>query len=151
MMHGFLGTRADFIVDFIMVITGFLPIFMLYSFYLASKGRYTLHKNLQLFLLLLSSIAVIALELDIRLGGVENITTQSSYYNTTILKTVFAFHLIVAISSFFLWSWMVFKFSLLSVAKIKRTNHKFWGKILFIDLVLTLISGWAIYVMIFAL
>jgi len=151
MMSGFLGTRADLIIDSIMVITGFLPLFLLYSFYLASKGRYALHKNLQLFLLLLSSIAVIALELDIRLGDIEHIRVQSSYYNSTILKVVFAFHLFVAISSFFLWSWMVFKFSLLSVAKIKQTNHKLWGKILFIDLVLTLISGWAIYFMIFAL
>ena len=151
MMNGFLGTRADLIIDLIMVITGFLPLLLLYSFYLASKGRYTLHKNLQLFLLLLSSIAVIALELDIRLGGVENIATQSSYYNSPTLKTVFVFHLIVAISSFFLWSWMAFKFSLLSVAKIKRTNHKLWGKILFTLLILTLVSGWAIYVMFFAL
>ena len=150
-MGGFLGTRADLIVDSIMVITGFLPFFLLYSFYFASKGRYTLHKNLQLLLLLVGTISVIALELDIRLGDIKSASMQSSFYGTTSLKAIFAIHLLFAISSFFLWSWMVFKFSFLGTKEIKHSKHKLFGKALFIDIVFTLISGWALYIMSFAL
>jgi len=150
-MQGFLGTRSDFIVDAVMVYFALLPFLMLYSFHLVSKQKVLLHRNLQIFLLLLTTISVISLELDIRLGELNAKAYLSSYYDSLTLKYTFFVHLLFAISSFLLWAWMVFKYSNFSLNKIKSTKHILLGKIVFWGMVLTVITGWLIYMMVFAL
>jgi len=150
-MQGFLGTRSDFIVDAVMVYFAVLPFLMLYSFHLVSKQKVLLHRNLQIFLLLLTTISVISLELDIRLGELNAKAYLSSYYDSLTLKYTFFVHLFFAISSFLLWAWMVFKYSNFSLNKIKSTKHILFGKIVFWGMVLTVITGWLIYMMVFAL
>jgi hypothetical protein len=124
---------------------------MLYTFYLAAKGRYILHKNLQTLLLLFTTIAVIALELDLKFGHIKEISTLSPFYSSDTLKYLFIIHLLFSISTFFIWVWLVLKSSLIYPKPFVDFNHKLWGKILFVDLSLTVLTGWALYIMLFAL
>jgi uncharacterized membrane protein YozB (DUF420 family) len=150
-MSGFLGTRADIIVDVVMTISGFLPALMMFTFYLAAKGKYQLHKNMQLGLLLLVTILVVALEVDVRSGDLQAAGALSSYHDSMTLTVVFVIHLFFAITTFFGWLWLVIKSAKIYPKGFKTFKHKKWGKLLFIDIVLTVITGWMLYIMVFAL
>jgi hypothetical protein len=150
-MSGFLGTRADIIVDVVMTISGFLPAILMFTFYLAAKGRYQLHKNMQLGLLLLVTVLVVALEVDIRSGDLQAAGALSPYHDSLLLTVVFVIHLLFAITTFFGWLWLVIKSAKIYPKGFKTFAHKKWGKLLFIDIVLTVITGWILYIMVFAL
>ncbi len=149
--QGFLGTRADLIIDVVMTISGFLPAIMMFTFYLAAKGNIRLHKNMQLGLLLLVTLLVVALEVDVRSGDLQAAGALSAYHDSTILSVIFVIHLFFAITTFVGWIWLVVKSSKLYPEGFKTFNHKKWGKILFVDIVLTVITGWAMYIIVFSL
>jgi len=148
-MDGFLGTRADFIVDLVMTISGFLPFLLLSAFYLASKGKFDLHKNLQIILFIVVTSLVLSLEYDIRFGELKEISKQSPYAGSIELTVVFLVHLLFAISSFFAWCWLIVK-SLKRYPTFFDFEHKRYGKIIFWDIVLMVITGWILYWMTFA-
>jgi uncharacterized membrane protein YozB (DUF420 family) len=148
-MEGFLGTRGDFIVDLVMTISGFLPFLLLFTFYLAVKGKYDLHKYLQITLFSVVALLVVALELDVRFGELAEISKQSPYSGTTELMVVFIIHLFFAVTSFFGWLWLIIK-STKRYPVFFDFNHKKWGKIIFWDIVLMVITGWVLYLMSFA-
>jgi len=148
-MLGFLGTRADLIIDVLMTLSGFLPALVLYTFWFASKGKRELHKKLQIGLLFLVTILVIALELDVRFGNISEATKQSFYYGSDTLKYVFIVHIIFSITTFIGWIWLVVKSNRIYPKAFGKFNHRKWGKILFIDIVLTVVTGWMMYIMVF--
>jgi len=148
-MAGFLGTRADFIVDFVMTVSALLPLLLLAAILQARKERYDLHKWSQITLFTVVNILVIALEIDIRFGGIDEVIEQSRYYGSDTLTTVFLVHLFFAISSTLLWFWLI----IISVRRYPvhfRFPHKKYGIITYIDIVLTVITGWMLYAMVFA-
>ncbi len=149
--EGFLGTRADIIIDVVMTVSGFLPALMMFTFYLAAKGKYQLHRNMQLALLLIVTVLVVSLEVDVRSGALQAAAAMSAYHDTSILRLLFIIHLIFAITSFVGWIWLVIKSSKIYPKRFGTFNHKKWGKILFVDIVLTVITGWMMYLMVFAL
>lgn len=148
-MEGFLGTRGDFVVDLVMLISGFLPFLLLFAFYLAARGKYDLHKYFQIALFSIVTLLVVALELDVQFGGLSEISKQSPYAGTTELMVVFIVHLFFAVTSFFGWLWLI-------IVSTKRYplffefNHKKWGKIIFWDILLMAVTGWILYLMTFA-
>ena len=148
-MDGFLGTRGDFIVDLVMTISGFLPFLLLFTFHMASKRKYDFHKKLQITLFVIVTLLVIALEYDVRFSNLKEISKQSPYAGSTLLVTVFLVHLFFAISSFFGWCWLIVK-SLKRYPIFFDFEHKKWGKIIFWDIVLMVITGWILYWMTFA-
>lgn len=148
--QGFLGTRADIIIDVVMTISGFLPALMMFTFYLAAKGKYQLHKNMQLALLLIVTVLVVALEVDVRSGDLQAAGEMSAYHDTFTLSVLFIIHLIFATTTFVGWIWLVIKSSKIYPTKFEKFNHKKWGKILFTDVVLTVVTGWIMYLMVFA-
>lgn len=148
-MEGFLGTRGDFVVDLVMTISGFLPFLLMFSFYLAARGQHDLHKNFQIVLFSIVTLLVIALELDVQLGGLKDISKQSPYAGTTELMIVFIVHLFFAVTSFFGWLWLIIK-SAKRYPIFFEYDHKKWGKIIFWDIVLMAITGWILYWMSFA-
>ncbi len=151
MAEGFLGTRSDIVIDSIMVASGLIPLGMIVAIALVSKGKIALHKNLQIFLLLLMTIAVMALEIDIQMGDIARRAHQSSYWGSSILAWLFGVHLFLAFSTFFVWVWLTLKSSLLYPKPFGNFRHAMWGRILFIDLVMTLATGWGLYILLFAL
>ncbi|OQX74367.1 MAG: hypothetical protein B6D59_02590 [Campylobacteraceae bacterium 4484_4] len=149
MIEGFLGTRADGIVDTVVAVSGILPFVLLYSFFLASRGRYRLHKKIQSIMLLATFALVIALEADIRFGTISKAAAQSSFSGSLALGVFFVIHLAFAISSFAGWVWLVAK-SYRTYPKPFHFAHKRWGLIVFVGLCMTSITGWILYLMAFA-
>ncbi len=148
--QGFLGTRADIIIDVVMTVSGFLPALMMFTFYLAAKRKYQLHKNMQLALLLIVTVLVVALEVDVRSGDLQAAGALSAYHDTLALRVLFIVHLLFATTTFVGWIWLVIKSSKIYPKGFGKFNHKKWGKILFADVVLTVITGWMMYLMVFA-
>ncbi len=148
-MEGFFGTRADIIVDTMMLVTAFLPFMLYMAIRFAKKGDYDTHKWAQIVLFTITNLLVIALELDISFGGMDAVIAESKYYGTSQLFYIFGIHLFFAISSTILWLWLI-------IVSSKRYPvhftfaHKKYGKIVFADLVLTVITGWILYAMVFA-
>ncbi len=67
--QGFLGTRADFLMDVVIVaLVAVVPI-VLYNWRLARRGKYGLHKTLQVSLALLLAVVVGLFEYNLRLQG----------------------------------------------------------------------------------
>jgi len=146
---GFLGTRADLIVDTVIVASALLPFYMMYAFYVAAKGKLELHKNLQVAALFAVTLLVIALEVDIRFGHLAEVSALSPYHDTTLLTTLFIVHLIFAVSTFIGWTWLVIKSARIYPESFGAFNHKKWGKLIFLDIVLTAATGWMMYWMVF--
>ena len=151
MIAGFLGTRSDIIVDTVMTISGFLPALLVYTFYLAAKGKKRAHRNWQLALLLVVTVLVVALEVDVRTGNLQRLSAMSPYHDSALLQAVFIVHLIFAMTTFVGWLWLVIKSARIYPKPFQAFDHKKWGKILFVDIVLTVITGWVMYIMVFAL
>ncbi len=147
---GFLGTRADVIVDVVMTVSGFLPALMMYTFYLAAKGKYRLHRQMQMGLLLVVTVLVVALEVVVRSGDLQAAKALSSYHDSVILRVVFIVHLFFALTTFVGWLWLVIKSAKIYPHQFGTFNHKKWGKLLFVDVIMTVITGWLIYLMVFA-
>ena len=135
-MNGFLGTRASFIVDLTITISAILPLLLLLTFYFASIGKYKLHKNLQLLLIFITLSLVIALELGIR--------THGSNTNSFELKMILIVHLFFAITSFIGWIYLAIK-SLMTKDMKFDFDHKKWGKLVYIGLCCSIVTGWILY------
>ncbi len=151
---GFLGTRADLLLDSVLLVFVAVPIGILYAIRLAADGRFLAHRKLQLALLMVMLGAVVVLELHIRFGGVTAAVRQSSLDGTAVLITTFLVHLTIAIPSLASWTWLVKRswseFDT-TLPGVFSAGHKAWGRWTFIGVCLTSATGTALYVMGFAL
>ena len=148
-IEGFLGTRADFIVDTVMITSALLPFLLLIAIFFARNEKYDLHKWSQITLFTIVNLLVITLEIDIRFGSINKVIEQSKYFGSETLTIVFFIHLLFAISSTLLWLWLI----IVSVRRYPvhfRFPHKRYGIITYIDILLTVITGWMLYAMVFA-
>ncbi len=148
-IEGFLGTRADFMVDTVMVVSAALPLLLYIAIRFAKKEQYDRHKWAHIILFTVTNLLVIGLEIDIRFGGLDSVIEQSRYYGTSTLTTIFVIHLIFAISSTLLWLWLI----VVSVRRYPihfRFPHRKYGILVYIDIVLTTITGWILYALVFA-
>jgi uncharacterized membrane protein YozB (DUF420 family) len=148
MIDGFLGTRADGIVDIVMVASAILPFFMLWTFHLVKIGEHALHKNMQIGAMFALLFLVIALEIDVRYGNLVEARALSGYYESNALTYVFIVHLLFAISSFVGWIWLAEK-SHKRFPIFFDFNHKKFGKMVFTGICVTVITGWLLYLMAF--
>ena len=151
---GFLGTRADALVDVAMVFFAVAPFLMPQALRLAAQRRYRAHRRLQVGVLLGAIVAVVLLEGSIRFGHAVDAFTVSAYYGTATLAGLFAIHLAVAVPTFIGWcvlailSWRRFT-GVLPGSFSPR--HRFWGRLTFLGLWLTCLTGLGLYVLSFAL
>ncbi|MDH4129026.1 MAG: DUF420 domain-containing protein [Spirochaetota bacterium] len=148
---GFLGTRADLLMDIVVIGITLTPFIMLYSFRLVHRNKEKKHKNIMLILVLILMIVVILFETDIRIsGGTKAFVEGSSYANTMFFKIFFIIHIIIAILSFL--SWLT-----LAILSWKRypnplpgsfsSAHKKYGHMIFGGVILTAITGIGMYIM----
>jgi len=154
MTTGFLGTRADALVDLTVVFFLAAPFLMLYAVRLAARDRLRAHRNLQAGLVVAGVVAVLILELSIRYGGAMAAYSQSSYYGSPLLTRLFYVHLAVAIPTFIGWcvlagaSWR--RFSRVLPGRFSRM-HRRWGQTVYLGLCLTCVTGVVLYVMAYGL
>ena len=74
---GFLGTRADSLIDVSLVVLTATPILMGYAMTFAAGREYLKHRNLQLVGLLLGFGAVVLLETSLQLGSAKGLCRAS--------------------------------------------------------------------------
>ena len=151
---GFLGTRADVLIDLALVVFVAAPFLMTYALRLAARHRYRDHRNLQASLLAGAIVAVILLEVSIRYGPAAAAFRESAYYGTSLVRWLFLVHLAVAIPCFVCWcvlvgvSWR--RFRAILPGAFSR-SHRRWGHVTYVGLWLTCATGVALYVLSFAL
>lgn len=151
---GFLGTRADVLVDIALVFFIVAPFLMAYALRLASQRRHRAHRNLQVGVLLTGIVAILLLEGSIRFGHAADAFAASSLHGTPMLIGLFAVHLATAFPTFISWciltvlSWR--RFSRALPGPFSR-RHRRWGKLTFAGICLTCATGTGLYVMSFAL
>ncbi len=129
----FLGARGDALIDIgVLSIVAVVPI-LLWSWSLARRKQWTLHKRVQLTTALVLGIVVLLFEIDLnQLGGIFAVTADSTYAGTATLNFWIWIHTAFAISSTFVWLFLV----LASLIKFPSppepkffTTHRYFGRL----------------------
>lgn len=153
---GFLGTRADVLLDLVILSLVVVVPVLGYSWWQVRRHAYTLHKRLQLTLLVVLALAVGAFEANMRaLGGIFAATRASRYAGTATLDFWIWFHTALAIATTIVWL-------ALAVVSLRRfpvppepnafsARHRFWGRLGMVLMGLTGLTSLPVYVYGFAL
>jgi len=102
------STRADPVVNLAYLVTLAAPFAAFLSLRLIRIGKHNLHRRAQIALLTVCILAVIALEVRIRVaGGAEVLVSSSVYAGSRLLTWVAAVHIIGAVITYLLWIGLV--------------------------------------------
>ncbi len=149
---GFLGTRADVLVDIILLATAVTPFLMLYAFRLARRANYAEHRRAQIILPSVMLVAVVLFEIDIRMSGADAFLAGSSFPYKRFLSVFLVVHVAVAIISFLGWV-VLATISSRRFLKVLPGSfsaiHRFYGKLIFSGVTFTAVSGIALYFLVF--
>lgn len=152
---GFLGTRADVLLDLVIVSLVVVVPVLVFSWLKVRQHEYALHKGIQLTLLIVLAVAVGAFEANMRmLGGIFAATSASSYAGTGILNFWIWFHTALAIATTLVWI-------VLAIASTRRFpkppapnafsgTHRLWGRLGMILMTLTGLTSLPVYIYGFA-
>jgi len=150
---GFLGTRAPFFMDFVMLIVAFLPLLTLGAISLAKIKSYKLHSLTQTIIFIFSVIVVGYFEYGVRAGGGFDTFMKESNSSHNYSLWVLLFHIAIAIISLIIWTR-----TLLLAKKASSSNslpgvnskmHKKAGQLTFIGIFLTSFTGIWVYLLLF--
>jgi len=150
---GFLGTRAPFFMDFVMIMVALLPLLVAVAISFAKKRNYTLHAKVQTILFVIAVIVVGYFEYGVRAGGGYEGFVKGSSVSHNYAFYVLIFHIIVAVIGFIIWT-----HTLVTARKDNRrktlpglysVSHKKAGKRAFLWIVLTAITGIWVYILLF--
>ncbi len=151
-----IGSRADLLIELVVLATIFAVPILLWAIREARQGHFARHKNIQLALTIIFIVATLALEIDIRLsGGMAHFTAGGTFENTTLLAMVLYGHLAVAALNAVVWIALPW----ISVQKYRKTTlpgpfskpHRTWGLVAAVLCILTSLSGVLLYVLGFVL
>jgi putative membrane protein len=154
--QGFLGTRADFLMDVvILALVAVVPL-VLYNWSLARRGQYGIHKTLQVSLAVLLAVVVGLFEYNLRLqGGIFEATKASSYAGSFTLDFWIYFHTFFAITTIIVWATLIVlslrRFPSPPVPGAFSATHRRWGRIGMIWMLVTGVTSLPVYVYGFAL
>ncbi len=142
---GFLGTRAPFFMDIVTLIVAFLPLLVMGVISLAKAKKYRLHALSQIFIFAFSVIILVYFEAGVRVGGGFNAFMDGSSVSHNYAFFVLILHIIISIITLFIWGG-----SLIGVKKFLAIGiHKALGRISFVGIVLTSLSGIWVYLILF--
>lgn len=149
-LQGFLGTRADLLTD--LVITALVAVvpFVLWNQNLARRGRWALHKRMQIGLAVLLGLVVAAFEYNLRLqGGIFEATTASAYSGTLTLNFWIWFHTFLAITTVIVWASLIImslrRFPSPPQPAAFSATHRRWGRIGIIWMLATGLTSLPVY------
>ncbi|MFO0554097.1 MAG: DUF420 domain-containing protein [Polyangiaceae bacterium] len=155
--HGFLGTRADLLVDLALVVFVVLPIAMPRVFKVGARGQHGVHRALQLVLFLLMTVAVSVLEVDIRLsGGTRVFAAPAGNLLGRFAPAFLLVHIGIAVATWLTWLTLVvhsarrFRRGERSLPGPFSSTHRQWGKRIWYGLVATATTGTTLYIATFA-
>ena len=150
---GFLGTRAPFFMDFVMIMVAVLPILVAIAIAFSKKKNYQLHAVSQIILFVVAVVVVSYFEYGVRVGGGYEGFVQGSSVSHDYAFYVLIFHIVVALLGFGIWT-----HTLVRAYKDSKYNalpglysgsHKKAGKRAFIGIVLTAVTGIWVYILLF--
>ncbi len=131
---GFLGTRADILIDIVTLsFIVILPV-LITSWWLArSKKNYASHRKIQLTLGITLGIVVAIFEYDLSAsGGIFELTKGGIYEGTAILNWTIYIHTFFSVLTSIIWVTLIIA-SLIKFKNPPKPNefsrtHRFWGK-----------------------
>ncbi len=150
---GFLGTRAPFFMDFVMIIVALLPMLVAVAISFARKENYRLHALVQTIIFVVSVIVVGYFEYGVRAGGGYEGFVKDSSVSHNYAFYVLIFHIIVATIGFGIWA-----HTLVTARKDSKMHtlpgiyspaHKKAGIRAFIWIVATAVTGIWVYILLF--
>jgi len=156
MKDGFLGFRASFMLDFVVVALILIVPVLVFSLAAVKFRRgYVLHRNLQLILGAVLLVAVGLFEIDLQFiqGGWLNVVAKREVPLTDsqldFVRTVLRVHLVFAISTPLLWAATIIlalrRFPNPPLPGAHSRLHSRLGWISTIDIVLTSVTGLVFY------
>jgi putative membrane protein len=152
-IDGFLGSRASFGMDVVVVgLFALLPILAV-SIVMVRQGRYRVHKALQIFIMAALLTAIVIFEVDIRLISDWRIRAAPSSYWPVGVGVALGIHLLFSVSSFVLLLWVFIE----ALLRFPRPPHPgshsprhrrlaWWAAV---DLLATAITGGIFYCLAF--
>lgn len=157
-LDGFLGFRGSLMLDVVfLAMLAVLPA-LAASIYLVKRGKFELHKKLQLALGLVLLVAVVAFEVDMRLNGWEPRALKSPYFLaeqkwSCPAGIALIVHLFFAVPTTLLWVYVIVQ----ALRKFPRPPqpgqhsqaHKFWAWLAAIEMFGTALTGWLFYYLAF--
>lgn len=154
--RGFLGTRADVLMDVVFVSTLLTPFIVAWGIRFAKRGEFRTHRAVQTVLLVVLLVAVALFEVDVRLsGGSGSLMKGSSYAGTGWLRGVTLAHVLANVVTFFTWLVLVVKswrrFETPALPGTWRSTHVKLGRFVFGGLVFGAVSAVVMYVLGFVL
>ncbi|MEA3227540.1 MAG: DUF420 domain-containing protein [Campylobacterota bacterium] len=142
---GFLGTRAPFFMDFVTLIVALLPFLVAGAIYLARIKKYRVHSYAQILIFAISVIVLIYFEIGVRVGGGFNAFMDGSSISYNYAFFVLILHILIAVTTLILWF-----ITLIRVKKfLPSGGHKLLGKITFVGITFTSLSGIWVYFLLF--
>jgi hypothetical protein len=132
--RGFLGTRADLLMDIVILALVLVVPIVAYNWRLARRGQYARHKQMQIGLALLLGVVVGLFEYNLRLqGGIFAATAASRYAGTGTLNFWIYLHTFFAITSLLVWAGLIAvslrRFPNPPVPGAFSAKHRFWGRV----------------------
>jgi uncharacterized membrane protein YozB (DUF420 family) len=154
-LDGFLGTRASFMLDVLVLAMGVVVLVLGWSIYeVKYRHRYQLHKWVQVSLGVVLLVAVIVFEIDVRLyGWQDRAAGEIGGHASRLVMTSLAVHLVFAISATILWPLVIIR-ALLNFPSPPHPGphsrfHVRWARIAAIDMFITAVTGWTFYYLAF--
>ena len=150
---GFLGTRAPFFMDFVMIMVALLPMLIVLAISLARKRNYRAHAFTQTVLYVVAIIVVSYFEYGVRAGGGYEGFVQDSSVSHNYSLYVLIFHIAVSVIGFIIWT-----HTLITARRDSKRHklpgmysaaHKKAGRRSFIWIVLTAVTGVWVYILLF--
>lgn len=135
----------------VLAVTLVAPIFSYFAIKKARQKDFKTHKKIQMTVFIVCLAAVLVLELYIRFsGGSGSMFKNSSHAGTTLFKTILIIHIIGAVLTYILWTFLIIK----SGRKFQKNlpgrfsaTHKKLGMLVFIGLVYTGVTALVVYLM----
>lgn len=153
--EGFLGTRASFMLDVLVLAMGVVVAVLAWSVYQVKyRRRYVLHKWVQVGLGLALLAAVVVFEVDVRLNGWQDRAAgQLGGHASALVMTSLAVHLVFALAATILWPVVIIR-ALVNFPNPPAPGphsrfHLVWARIAAIDMFITAITGWTFYYLAF--
>jgi uncharacterized membrane protein YozB (DUF420 family) len=154
-LEGFLGTRASFMLDVLVIAMLVVVVVLAWSIYQVKyRRRYQLHKWVQVSLGLVLLVAVIVFEVDVRLyGWEERAAGQLGGHAPTHVWVMLAIHLVFAVAATILWPVVILR-ALLNFSNPPAPGphsrfHRRWARVAAIDMFITAFTGWTFYYLAF--
>lgn len=152
-IDGFLGTRASFGMDVVVVgLFALLPVLAL-SIAMVRQGRYRVHKALQIFIMTALLAAIVVFEVDIRLISDWRVRAAASSYWPMGVGLALGIHLIFAVSTLVLLLWVfveaLLRFPRPPLPGSHSRRHRRLAWLAAADLLATAITGGIFYCLAF--